>query len=48
MKVDLDNWYKPEIDKKELKKLSKRKNWPALLHFLIYFLAYLLWVIWHT
>ena len=54
MKINLDNWYKPEIDKKELKILSKRKNWPALLHFLIYFSslfimgysAYLTWGTW--
>jgi len=37
MKLDLNNWYKPEIDRKKLKELSKRRDWPALLHFIIYF-----------
>jgi fatty acid desaturase len=54
MKIELINWYKPEIDKKELKELSRRRNWPALTHFFIYFgalfisgyLAYLTWGTW--
>ena len=54
MKIELDNWYKPDIDKKKLKDLSKRKNLPALIHFFIYFsllfisgyLAYLTWGTW--
>ena len=37
--IELDNWYKPKIDKKELKELSKRKDLPGLIHFAIYFLA---------
>ena len=54
MKIDLETWYKPDIDKKTLKKLSRRKDWPALLHFIIYFLtlfiagflAYITWGSW--
>ena len=38
MHVNLDNWYKPEVDKKKLKALSKRKDLPALIHFFFYFL----------
>ena len=37
MKIELDNWYKPSVDKIKLKELSKRKDWPALQHFIIYF-----------
>mgnify|MGYP001239967306 CR=1 FL=1 len=40
MKILLENWYKPEIDKKQLKELSKRKDLPALNHFFIYFCAF--------
>ena len=54
MQVDLQNWYKPVIEKKALKELSKRKDMPALIHFFIYFitliisgyLAYLTWGTW--
>ena len=54
MKIDLDNWYRPKIDKKQLKEISRRKDWPALFHLLIYFgalfisgyLAYLTWGTW--
>ena len=38
MHVNLDNWYKPELDKKKLKALSKRKDLPGLVHFFFYFL----------
>ena len=53
MKINLDTWYKPIIDKKELKELSKRKNLPALFHFFIYFSAlfisgYLAYITWGT
>ena len=37
MHVNLDNWYKPELDKKKLKELSKRKDIPGLIHFFFYF-----------
>jgi len=54
MKILLENWYKPEIDKKQLKELSRRRDLPALNHFFIYFcalfisgyLAYLTWGTW--
>ena len=54
MQINLETWYKPDIDRKTLKKLSQRKDWPALLHFIIYFctlfisgyLAYLTWGSW--
>ena len=54
MKIELDNWYKPSVDKIKLKELSKRKDWPALQHFIIYFsslfitgyLAYVTWGTW--
>ena len=56
MDIDLHNWYKPTIDKKILKDLSKRRDWPGLLHFFIYFaalftsgyFAYLTWGTWWT
>ena len=37
MHVNLENWYKPSIDKKILKQLSKRRDTPGLVHFAIYF-----------
>ena len=54
MKIELENWYKPTVDKKQLKELSRRKNLPALIHFSIYFgslfisgyLAYVTWGTW--
>ena len=56
MHIDLANWYKPTIDRKKLKDLSKRKDWPGLLHFFIYFFslfvsgyfAYITWGTWWT
>ena len=38
MHVNLDTWYKPELDNKKLKALSKRKDLPGLVHFFFYFL----------
>ena len=38
MEVDLDNWFKPKIEKKKLRELSQRRDLPGLLHFLFYFL----------
>ena len=38
MHVNLDDWYRPSIDKKKLKQLSKRRDLPGLIHFAIYFL----------
>ena len=37
MYVD-NTWFKPKIDKKSLKELSKRSNWQGIKHFGIYFL----------
>ena len=53
MHIDLDNWYKPDLDRKELRKLSKRKNLPGLIHFGIYFISlfasgYLAYITWGT
>ena len=56
MHIDLANWYKPTIERKKLRDLSKRKDWPGLLHFFIYFIslflsgyfAYLTWGTWWT
>ena len=53
MKINLDTWYKPKIDKKKLKELSKRQDLPALFHFFIYFSAlfisgYLAYITWGT
>ena len=39
--VDLNNWYKPNIDKKILKELSKRSDLKAFIHILIFFTALL-------
>ena len=51
MELELENWYKPSVDRKKLKEISKRKDWPGLVHFFIYFVslfvcgyfAYLTW-----
>ena len=53
MHVNLEDWYRSEIDKKKLKDLSKRKNLPGLVHFFFYFLflfifGYLAYVTWGT
>ena len=36
MHVD-DTWFKPELNKKLLKELSKRSDWEGFKHFGIYF-----------
>ena len=54
MDINLDNWYRPKVDKKQLKEFSQRKDSPALIHFAIYFgalvtsgyLAYITWGSW--
>ena len=51
MKVDSSSWFIPKIDRKKLKALSKRSDWPGLIHFTIYYfslfvfgyLSYLFW-----
>ena len=53
MEVNLKNWFKPNIEKKDLKELSRRRDVPGLLHFFIYFLAlivsgYLAYITWGT
>jgi len=42
MQVDSSTWFIPIIDKKKLKVLSKRKDWPGLVHFTIYYASLLL------
>ena len=39
MEVNLDDWYRPEVDRKKLKSLSKRRDLPGLIHFFFYFLS---------
>lgn len=39
MDVDLEKWYRPKLDKKTLKKLSKRNDLFPIIHFFIYFLS---------
>ena len=48
-----DEWFKATIDRNQLKKLSKRSNWPGFRHIIIYFLslfisAYLAYYTWGT
>ena len=38
MHINLDDWYKPQLDKKKLKELSRRSDLPGLIHFFFYFL----------
>ena len=40
--VDLNNWYKPNIDKKILKELSKRSDLKASLHIIIFIFSLLI------
>ena len=42
MHVD-DTWFKPELNKKLLKELSKRSDWEGFKHFGIYFFFILIW-----
>ena len=53
MEINLENWFKPNIEKKDLKELSRRRDGPGLFHFFIYFLAlfvsgYLAYITWGT
>ena len=53
MYVDSALWFKPKINSKRLKKLSKRGDLPGLVHFVIYFASliffgYLSYVYWGT
>ena len=50
---NLTNWYKPNIDKKVLKELSKRSDWNGIRHVIIFFgilflIAYLTILTWGT
>ena len=42
--VDLSNWYKPKIDKKILKELSKRSDVKGIFDISIYFSALFLFI----
>ena len=45
MDVDLDKWFKCDIDKKEFKKLCKKSDWQGFKHMLIYFFFFsLIWL----
>ena len=54
MDVDLNSWYRCQIDKKEFKKLCKKSDWQGFKHMIIYFsslllfgyLAYASWGTW--
>ena len=54
MQVNLDSWYKPTVERKVLKELSKRSDADGVRHVVIYFaallisgvLAYLTWGTW--
>ena len=46
MDVDLKSWYKPNIDKKEFKKLCKKSDWQGFKHMIIYFSFLGFLVIW--
>ena len=53
MDVDLNNWYRCKIDKKEFKKLCKKSDWQGFKHMIIYFSAlfffgYLAYATWGT
>ena len=54
MEVNLDKWFRCEIDKNEFKKLCKKSDWQGFKHMIIYFfflgifgyLAYATWGTW--
>ena len=54
MEVNLDKWFRCEIDKKELKKLCQKSDWQGFKHMFIFFffiflfgyLAYATWGTW--
>ena len=53
MEVNLDNWFKPVLDRNKLRDLSQRKNLPGLIHFFFYFLflfisGYIAYITWGT
>ena len=56
MEIDLNKWFRCEIDKQELKRLCKKSDWQGFKHMFIYFfflflfgyLAYATWGTWWT
>ena len=54
MDVDLNKWFRCELDKREFKKLCKKSDWQGFKHMIIYFsflglfgyLAYATWGTW--
>ena len=46
LKIDINNisneWFKATIDRKILKELSKRSNWPGWRHVITYFVSLIL------
>jgi len=54
MEVDLNKWYRPNVDKLEFKKLCEKSDWAGFKHVIIYFsvliffgyLAYATWGTW--
>ena len=56
MKVNLEKWYRCEIDKRALKELTKKSDWQGIKHILIWvialmisgYFAYLTWGTWWT
>ena len=53
MEINLDNWFKPELNRNKLKDLSQRKDLPGLIHFFFYFLflfisGYIAYITWGT
>jgi len=56
MKLELDQWYKPNIDKKILKELTKRSDWQGIKHISVWmlilafsgYIAFVTWGSWWT
>ena len=56
MKVNLDQWYKCDIDRKVYKELTKRSDWQGIKHislwiiflFLAGYMAFITWGTWWT
>ena len=39
MEVDLNKWYRPNVDKLEFKKLCEKSDWAGFKHVIIYFIV---------
>jgi hypothetical protein len=53
MEIDLNKWFRCEIDKQELKRLCKKSDWQGFKHMFIYFFflflfGYLAYATWGT